>query len=41
MGTTRETSVQVHFRRARFLSLLLGSHDTDRETLAGLLGFVR
>jgi len=41
MGTTREVSVQVHFRRARFLALLLGSNDTDRETLAGLLGFGR
>jgi alkylation response protein AidB-like acyl-CoA dehydrogenase len=41
MGTTREVSVQVHFRRARFLALLLGSNDADRETLAGLLGFGR
>jgi alkylation response protein AidB-like acyl-CoA dehydrogenase len=38
MGTTREVSVQVHFRRARFLSLILGSNDTDRETLADQLG---
>jgi alkylation response protein AidB-like acyl-CoA dehydrogenase len=39
MGTTREVSVQVHFRRARSLSLLLGSNDDDGDVLAGELGF--
>lgn len=38
MGTTLEMAVQVHFRRARFLSLLLGSNDHDREQLARQLG---
>jgi alkylation response protein AidB-like acyl-CoA dehydrogenase len=39
MGTTREVAVQVHFRRARFLSLLLGGNDEDRDALADQLGF--
>jgi alkylation response protein AidB-like acyl-CoA dehydrogenase len=39
MGTTREVAVQVHFRRARSLSLLLGANDEDRDTLAEQLGF--
>lgn len=39
MGTTREVSVQVHFRRARFLALLLGPDDVDLATLADRLGF--
>lgn len=39
MGTTREVTVQVHFRRARFLSLLLGDNDEDRDALADQLGF--
>jgi alkylation response protein AidB-like acyl-CoA dehydrogenase len=38
MGTTREVAVQVHFRRARFLSLLLGANDEDRDALADQLG---
>lgn len=39
MGTTLESAVQVHFRRARFLSLFLGSNAEDKVALAGQLGF--
>jgi alkylation response protein AidB-like acyl-CoA dehydrogenase len=37
-GYTREASSQSYYRRARWLSLFLGSVDEDSQLLAGLLG---
>jgi alkylation response protein AidB-like acyl-CoA dehydrogenase len=37
-GYTREASAQSYYRRARWLSLFLGSVDEDSQLLAGLLG---
>jgi acyl-CoA dehydrogenase len=37
-GYTREAAAQSYFRRARWLSLFLGSAEEDSQQLAGLLG---
>lgn len=39
MGTTLEMPCQVHFRRARFHTLFLGSSADDKLALASMLGF--